>query len=348
MAILCFFLVVTEKNTTFAKEMVHSEEEVMVMLRQAVEEKVGRKMKTPKDFDFLRGYLFDKSHEVVSTMTLKRIWGYVQSDSKPRESSIDPLAKLVGFASWEDYLNYIRKQDEATESETGEVESQPAPEGIDKTEREEADSDIQQGKKDKRARQRRWLFVAAVILLAGMLLLGISRAGHSADINYTSFDSIPPSGQRVLHKGDDAFREISQYLPLFGIENGDTAYYRPVPNLKKVFVWSPEYHHPVWHNDGDERQLLPTITEYWEPLPGTQPYQTEEYVSLANEKLYFEHLEDDELRITFMRDLVDSAYLFLGIYRMDREQSSKKRIVWRRVADDCDLGNLHYLDLLRK
>gem|GEM_PF-714679 len=319
-------------------------------------------MKTPKDFDFLRGFLFDELHLVVSSMTLKRIWGYVQSDSKPRESSIDPLAQLVGFSSWDDYLNHIRMQDDTAESETSEAEAQPTPygtpqEGYEKQEDKEEKGNVEEGVTEATFRRKsagrkpllkRWISMTAAVLTVALLILAIVRMSRPADISYSTFDAIPPSGKRVLHKGDDAFREISQYLPLFGIEEGDTAYYRPVPNLKKVFVWSPEYHHPVWHNDGDERQLMPTITEYWEPLPGTQPYQTEEYVRLANEKLYFEHLEDDELRITFMRDIVDSAYLFLGIYRMDREKSSKKRIVWRRVADDCDLGNLPYLEKLRE
>jgi hypothetical protein len=92
---------------------------------------------------------------------------------------------------------------------------------------------------------------------------------------------------------------------------------------------------------------MPTITEYWTPLPGEQDYQNKEYVRLANEKLYYERLEKDELRLTFMKNIVNGFYVFLGIYRMDKENSSIEKTVWKRVTDQCDLGNLDKVELLR-
>ena len=118
--------------------------------------------------------------------------------------------------------------------------------------------------------------------------------------------------------------------------------------FKHVYVWSPEYGHPVWHNEGDSLQLMPTITEYWTPMAGTAEYRSEEYVKLANEKLYYERMEKDELRITFMRHLVPNFYVFLGVYRMDTEHSTCERFVWKRVCDTCDLGLLPQLQQLRK
>ena len=53
-------------------------------------------MKTPKDFDFLAGQIFDKLHENVSSTTLKRIWGYLSEPSTPRLSTLDILAQFVG------------------------------------------------------------------------------------------------------------------------------------------------------------------------------------------------------------------------------------------------------------
>jgi len=105
--------------------------------------------------------------------------------------------------------------------------------------------------------------------------------------------------------------------------------------------------HPVWHNEGDPEKLMPTITEYWIPLPGDKDFQSAEYVRLANEKLYYERMNKNELRITFMKNIVDSFYVFLGIYVMDKEKSSKERTVWKRIADDCDLGLLDELERLR-
>lgn len=157
----------------------------------------------------------------------------------------------------------------------------------------------------------------------------------------------PPSGQRVLHKGDDYFRTIGEYLLLFGIEDGDSAYWRPLPGHKNVIVWGPEYGHPVWHNEGDMRQLMPTITEYWIPLPGTSETYTPEYIKKRNADFYEERMQTDELRITFMKNIINGFYVFLGIYRFDSQQSSTERSVWKRVADECDLGRLDQIELLR-
>ena len=184
-----------------------------------------------------------------------------------------------------------------------------------------------------------------VVVVGGAILLKGNQSEGSNDAALT--DAIPPSGKRLLRKGQDCFRTIDDYLILFGIEASDTAYSRPLPGHKEVYVWGPEYQHPVWHNDGDTAQLMPTITEYWTPLPGEKEFQNEEYVRLANEKLYYERLEKDELRLTFMKNIVDGFYVFLGVYRMDRENSTKEKTVWKRVADQCDLGNLDKIELLR-
>lgn len=61
------------------------QEQALARLREMIEEAVGRKMKTPKDFDFLADQIFDKLHETVSSTTLKRMWGYLQESSSPRD-----------------------------------------------------------------------------------------------------------------------------------------------------------------------------------------------------------------------------------------------------------------------
>lgn len=293
-----------------------TENAVIELLRKAVEQKAGRHMRTPKDFEFLSHCIFEECHEMLSTSTLKRIWGYVQCDSTPRSSSLTPLAQYIGYTDWEDYLS---KQETALPI-----------------------ADVQPSKKT-----HRWALILTPLVLATILFVFLypllSNTGDTPAVHQQT-----ASGKRVLHKGEDFFRTIEEYLQLFGIEAGDTAYFRPIPNLKYVYVWGPEYGHPVWHNEGDSLQLMPTITEYWTPLPGAANQQSEKYIYLANEKLYYERMIKDELRITFMRDLTPNMYVFLGIYRMDRELSTPEKFVWRRVSDSLDLGLLDQLDLLRK
>ena len=288
---------------------------MLELLKAAVEEKAGCKMRTPKDFEVLHQLLFDELHTLVSVSTLKRIWGYVQSYSQPRPSTLTPLAQFVGYADWDAF--------EQAHSEAGHVETPSRP---------------------HRKRSVWWIAAAALLAVIGLLAtIHFIRQPKESLIAVNTV--LRPSGQRILHKGQDGFPSLDDYLVLFGITAKDTAYYQPVPGLSEVYAWGPEYGNPTWHNEGNRQEQMPTITEYW--TPSADEY-SEEYIRLANEKLYYERLERDELRITFMRNIEDSLYLFLGVYRMDREASTTERFVWRRVADSLDLGYLDELPKLRK
>lgn len=77
------------------------QEQALAQLREAMEKVVDRKMKTPKDFDFLSGCIFDMLHQNISATTLKRIWGYLAEPVVPRLSTLNLLAQFVGVESWE-------------------------------------------------------------------------------------------------------------------------------------------------------------------------------------------------------------------------------------------------------
>ena len=277
-------------------------------LRNAVEQKVGRRISTPKDFECLVQLIFDHSHALVSVSTLKRIWGYVQSDSMPRSSSLTPLAQYVGYTDWDDFV----------------------------------------ARHDTTPAARKTLWKKPTVLLAATLLI-IAVIITAVTITKGS-DTLPapmPTAKRpvarVLHMGQDCFTDTYEYLRLFNITGTpDTAYFQALPGLSYVYLWGPEYGNTTWHNEGDIQQLMPTITEYFTPTD-----KDKEYIALANEKLFYERLEKDELRITFMRDIVDSLYVFIGIYRMDRQLSTLQKFVWRRVSDSLDLGCLNKIEQLR-
>ena len=293
-------------------------------LCQAAEQKAGRVMRTPKDFDYLRDCIYEQCHNLVSVSTLKRIWGYNKYENTPRDSSLDPIAQFIGYSNWEKFLQSI--SNETTEEPTAHSQ-------------------------DNNKFRRSWA-ISAMCTLVFVMGIGIwiwlSHHKTMEKAGTTQKTIAVSSGKRVLRKGQDCFRSIEEYLPLFGVESSDTAYFQPVPHLQEVYVWGPEFHHPVWHNDGDANQLMPTITEYWTPLFGEKNYQTPEYIRLANEKLYYERLDKDELRITFMKNIVDNFYVFLGIYRMDKEHSTTEKTVWKRIADQCDIGNLAQIEQMRK
>ena len=80
-------------------------EQTLASLRELIETTVDRKMKTPRDFDFLSEQIFDKLHETVSPTTLKRLWGYIQDQSMPRKATLDVLAQFVGYNDWDTFCS---------------------------------------------------------------------------------------------------------------------------------------------------------------------------------------------------------------------------------------------------
>ena len=90
--------------------------------------------------------------------------------------------------------------------------------------------------------------------------------------------------------------------------------------------------------------MLPTITEWWE-----SPDSSDSVVAaIRNSDRYLQYRRMDELRITFMKDLVDTGYVFLGVYRLSLSQSDTTRCIWQRVADEVDLHDIDKLEKLRQ
>lgn len=72
-------------------------------LIQEIETALGKQVKTPKDFDMLRERIYARLHVLVSRSTLMRIWGYVDEPIKPRENTMDVLARFLGYHDWAQY-----------------------------------------------------------------------------------------------------------------------------------------------------------------------------------------------------------------------------------------------------
>ncbi len=73
-------------------------------LRVDIEREVKRKIRTPYDFEFLAGVIWERLHENLSPTTLKRLWGYIDGADTTRRTTLCLLAQFLGFADWETYL----------------------------------------------------------------------------------------------------------------------------------------------------------------------------------------------------------------------------------------------------
>ena len=79
------------------------------VLQDKVEIVAGRKMITPRDFDYLSARIFDKTKTYLSPITLKRFWGYLGEEQrkKPYRNTLNTLAIYAGYTSIESFTGCI-------------------------------------------------------------------------------------------------------------------------------------------------------------------------------------------------------------------------------------------------
>lgn len=72
-----------------------------------VEKALGKGIHTPKDFDYLRECIYARLNVLVSSTTLKRVWGYLNEGVQTRQGTFDILAQFIGYPNYEDYTNNV-------------------------------------------------------------------------------------------------------------------------------------------------------------------------------------------------------------------------------------------------
>ena len=281
------------------------QEQALAKLRELIEGVIERKMKTPKDFEFLSECIFEKFHEKISPTTLKRLWGYLSESTTPRKSTLDILSMFVGYANWKDFCK------------KNPVEKKP----IEKEEKT----------------QKKRLSPAILYTIIALLLIGIISG-----VTYHVFSKSPDKSSTYTLKIGDSFSSPHEYLKLFGIHAKEKLWGQILPHHPNISVWGPDYHNKEWHNEGDKSKMMPTITEYWKPEGADSARIVERNID------QFNHCSRlNEIRVTFMKNLIDTNYVFLGVYRLSLELSDSTKVIWERVANECDLNNLDYLEELR-
>jgi len=76
----------------------------ILSLRLDIERELKRRIKTPYDFEFLAGVVWERLHENISPTTLKRLWGYIDGADTTRRTTLCLLSRFLGYPDWEDYL----------------------------------------------------------------------------------------------------------------------------------------------------------------------------------------------------------------------------------------------------
>ncbi len=76
-------------------------------LKSRIEDDMKRKMRTPNDFIFLSGAIWDRTHQTMSPTTLKRLWGYIDGADTTRNSTLNILSRFLGFDDWEAFNKHL-------------------------------------------------------------------------------------------------------------------------------------------------------------------------------------------------------------------------------------------------
>lgn len=93
-----------------------NEEKLIRALITRIEEMAGMKISTPKDFDRLRSVIYNRTGELISSTTLKRIWGYLDEPVVTRKSTWSILANFLGYKDWDNYCKLIETPRESDPS----------------------------------------------------------------------------------------------------------------------------------------------------------------------------------------------------------------------------------------
>lgn len=75
-----------------------------VVTRQHIEEKLGKAIRYPSDYELLAYDIERTTKQRISTNTIKRLLGAIESVREPRLYTLDVIAQYLGFENWDVYV----------------------------------------------------------------------------------------------------------------------------------------------------------------------------------------------------------------------------------------------------
>lgn len=72
-----------------------------------IEEKLGKRMRYPKECDALAKQIHESTGKRISASTLKRIFGFINPPATPSLYTLDVLSGFLGFFDWDELENLL-------------------------------------------------------------------------------------------------------------------------------------------------------------------------------------------------------------------------------------------------
>lgn len=77
-----------------------------------VEKKYGRSLRSTSDFESLSIIIENETGELLSSSTLKRLYGYVNLKPVPRKTTLDILCRYLGYRDFAEYARCLKTNNE--------------------------------------------------------------------------------------------------------------------------------------------------------------------------------------------------------------------------------------------
>jgi len=75
-------------------------------LLRLVCEGAGVQANSPADFQVIMSFIENRTHEGIGLTTVKRLWNYCGLNAKPRQATLNVLARSIGYRSYEDFCRH--------------------------------------------------------------------------------------------------------------------------------------------------------------------------------------------------------------------------------------------------
>lgn len=125
-------------------------------VKKQIEQVYGQEIKYPRDCEGLAVCITEKTGNSISSSTLKRLYGFVRTSSKPSQFTCDTIALYIGYAGWESY-------EKSKHSENNEVDNTLSI------------------AKDKRTKKIKWFIVPFAIICIAIFWFLWSTFSHTEE-----------------------------------------------------------------------------------------------------------------------------------------------------------------------
>ncbi len=103
-----------KEATDYICPMINNDSPEVSALKRSVEKRFGNRVATSADFESLSDSVLKCVEEGLSASTLKRLWGYVNLNPKPRLSTLDILSRYLEFQDFNAFCESLVKNNTLT------------------------------------------------------------------------------------------------------------------------------------------------------------------------------------------------------------------------------------------